>query len=69
MKLTEEVLREDPSWIVLLMGLPAETFWQLVEAVEIAYRAMNSTVTNDLSANEGWGVGGNVIYPWLSGWR
>lgn len=37
MKLTAETLREDPSWIVLLMGLPAETFWQLVEAVETAY--------------------------------
>lgn len=37
MKLTEEILRADPSWIVLLMGLPAASFWQLVEAVETAY--------------------------------
>ena len=29
--ISEETLREDPSWIPLLMGLPAATFWQLVE--------------------------------------
>jgi len=37
MKITEETLREDPSWIPLLMGLPAESFWQLVTAAEQAY--------------------------------
>jgi hypothetical protein len=37
MIITEETLREDPSWIPLLMGLPAETFWQLVQAVKKAY--------------------------------
>jgi len=37
MMITEDVLREDPSWIPLLMGLPAESFWQLVEAVQTAY--------------------------------
>lgn len=37
MIITEETLREDPSWIPLLMGLPAEIFWQLVEAVKTAY--------------------------------
>lgn len=37
MIITEATLREDPSWIPLLMGLPAETFWQLVEAVNTAY--------------------------------
>ena len=37
MIITEETLREDPSWIPLLMGLPAEAFWQLVEAVKTAY--------------------------------
>jgi hypothetical protein len=38
MIITEETLREDPSWMPLLMGLPAETFWQPVEAVKTAYR-------------------------------
>lgn len=37
MIITEETLREDPSWVLLLMGLPAETFWQLIEAVEKVY--------------------------------
>lgn len=37
MLITEETLREDPSWITLLMGLPADSFWELVEAVETAY--------------------------------
>lgn len=37
MIITEETLQADPSWIPLLMGLPAETFWQLVEAVKTAY--------------------------------
>jgi hypothetical protein len=37
MKLTEETLRADPSWIVLLMGLPAESFWELVEAADQLY--------------------------------
>jgi hypothetical protein len=37
MIITEETLREDPSWVPLLMGLPAESFWQLVEAVKKAY--------------------------------
>ncbi len=37
MKLTEEILREDPSWIPLLMGLPADRFWELIEAVKRAY--------------------------------
>jgi hypothetical protein len=37
MIITEEVLRADPSWIPLLMGLPADSFWQLVAAVETAY--------------------------------
>ena len=37
MKITEETLWEDPSWILLLMGLPAGIFWQLVETVETAY--------------------------------
>jgi hypothetical protein len=37
MIITEETLREDPSWIPLLMGLPADSFWQLVEAVKTAY--------------------------------
>lgn len=37
MIITEETLRKDPSWIPLLMGLPAETFWQLIEAVEKVY--------------------------------
>ena len=37
MIITEATLREDASWIPLLMGLPAESFWQLVEAVETAY--------------------------------
>lgn len=37
--ITEETLREDPSWIFLLMGLPAETFWQLVEDAEKEYPA------------------------------
>ena len=35
--ITEKILREDPSLIPLLTGLPAETFWQLVEAVEKEY--------------------------------
>jgi len=39
MIITEETLREDPSWISLLMGLPAETFWQLVEAAEKVYES------------------------------
>ncbi len=37
--ISEGTLREDPSWIALLMGLPAETFWQLVEEAERAYPA------------------------------
>lgn len=37
MIITEETLQEDPSWIPLLMGLPAENFWQLVEAAQKAY--------------------------------
>ena len=37
--LTEKTLREDPSWIALLMGLPIETFWQLVEDAEREYPA------------------------------
>jgi len=37
MIITEETLREDPIWIPLLMGLPADSFWQLIEAVEKAY--------------------------------
>jgi hypothetical protein len=37
MKITEETLREDPNWIPLLMGVPAESFWQLVAAAEQAY--------------------------------
>jgi len=37
--ITEETLRQDPSWIFLLMGLPAETFWQLVEDAEKEYPA------------------------------
>ena len=37
--ITEETLREDPSWIRLLMGLPAETFWQVVQDSEAAYPA------------------------------
>ena len=35
--ITEKILREDPSWIPLLMGLPAETFWHLVEETERKY--------------------------------
>lgn len=35
--ITEEILREDPSWILLLMGLPAATFWRLVQDMEAAY--------------------------------
>jgi len=35
--ITAKILREDPSLIPLLTGLPAETFWQLVEAVEKEY--------------------------------
>lgn len=37
--IVEETLREDPSWIPLLMGLPAETFWHLVEEAEREYPA------------------------------
>jgi hypothetical protein len=37
--ITEETLREEPSWIGLLMGLPAETFWQVVQASEAVYPA------------------------------
>ncbi|MBE7468213.1 MAG: transposase family protein [Anaerolineales bacterium] len=37
MIITEETLREDPSWIPLLMGLPADRFWQLVEAAKKVY--------------------------------
>jgi hypothetical protein len=37
MKLTEEILREDPSWIGLLMGLPADRLWELIAAVKRAY--------------------------------
>ena len=37
--ITEETLQEDPSWIQLLMGLPAETFWQLVQNIQAAYPA------------------------------
>ena len=37
MKISVETLREDPSWIPLLMGLPPESFWQLVEGVQAAY--------------------------------
>ena len=37
MMITEDILREDPSWIPLLRGPPAESFWQLVEAVEKVY--------------------------------
>ncbi len=37
--ITEEILREDPSWIHLLMGLPAETFWQLVQDIKEVYPA------------------------------
>jgi hypothetical protein len=37
MKITEKTLWEDPSWILLLMGLPADRFWELVEAVKTAY--------------------------------
>ena len=69
MMITEEILREDPSWIPLLMGLPAESFWQLVEAVNQPIRAINSTVMSVLVENEGWVTDGNVIYPWSSGWR
>lgn len=37
--ITEKILREDPSWIPLLMGLPAETFWHLVEDADKEYPA------------------------------
>ena len=37
--ITEETLRDDPSWIFLLMGLPAETLWQLVEDAEKEFPA------------------------------
>lgn len=37
MKITEKALQEDPSWIPLLMGLPAASFWDLIEAVKSAY--------------------------------
>jgi hypothetical protein len=37
--ISEAILRQDPSWIPLLMGLPSEAFWQLVEDVEREYPA------------------------------
>ena len=37
MKITEATLREDPDWIPLLMGLPAECFWELIATAEQAY--------------------------------
>ena len=37
MIITEETLQADPSWIPLLMGLPADSFWQLIAAAEKAY--------------------------------
>lgn len=37
MMITEETLREDPSWIPLLMGLPADRFWALIEAAQSVY--------------------------------
>ena len=37
MKITKETLREEPDWIPLLMGLPAESFWELVVKAEQAY--------------------------------
>lgn len=39
--ITEQKLRENPSWIKIFMGLPAAMFWELVEkakASEAAYR-------------------------------
>jgi hypothetical protein len=37
MKISEKTLREDPGWIPLLMGRPADRFWELIEAVKGAY--------------------------------
>ncbi|GAB4450318.1 MAG: hypothetical protein Fur0044_45850 [Anaerolineae bacterium] len=37
MKITEETHRADPSRLPLLMGLPADCFWELIEAVKTAY--------------------------------
>jgi hypothetical protein len=37
--ITQETLRQDPSLITLLTGLPAETFWQLVQDAEREYPA------------------------------
>jgi len=39
--LTEETLRQDPEWMTLLTGLPAESFWQLVHEVEAQWPAYN----------------------------
>jgi hypothetical protein len=37
MMITEKTLQEDPDWIRMLTGLPAETFWQLVQQAEAAH--------------------------------
>jgi hypothetical protein len=63
MKITVETLREDPGWIPMLMGLPADRFWDLIEVIKTAYPSYEQQRHERPSRKRGVGGGPKYDLP------